>query len=527
VRRIIADGDALRAHRELNQTTVPFPEHSSVKELFESCVNRWPDAPAVVHAGGSLSYRELNQHANALAVRLRRHGLGLGDVVGVCVDRSPALVIALLAILKCGSTYLPFDSHWPDERLTGLFDDAHCRALVSDRTDVLAARFVDRRVLAVDQAGPPADAGNPDLVVPSTAVAYINFTSGSAGWPKGVPIRHRSIARLVFGARYAQLDQRTTLLQLAPVTFDAATFELWGALLHGGTCVLYPARFVRLSELKRVLETHSVSVLFLTTALFNTVVDEAPETIDRVPTILIGGEAQSIKHVRRALDRYGPDRLVNAYGPTECTTFATYYPIKTVSPDDTALPIGRPIQNTRVYVVDGDRLCAPGETGEIMLAGPGLSPGYLGLNDATSDRFGEYDIDGKVERLYRTGDRAYLRLDGELVFQGRLDSQVKINGYRIELGEVSHHLDLHPLVRQSYVTVAENAAGERSLVAFIVPEDGSCTQAAIRDFLGARLPAYMVPAAVNLRHSLPLSATGKVDRGALLSEQPPGTVSIE
>jgi len=518
VPQLMTDLTTLQAFRRLNQTTAPFPSESSVKELFEACAARRPDSVAVVQDDRCMSYHDLNQRANALATELRHRGLGLGDVASVCVDRSPELVVTLVAILKCGAAYLPFDSGWPDERIAGLLNDANCKRLLTDRPETLAARFPTCDVIPVTQAAPDGDIPNPDLLVPPTAIAYINFTSGSTGRPKGVPIQHRSIARLVFGARFAPLDQTARLLHLAPVSFDAATFELWGALLHGGTCVLYPPRFVRLSELKRVIDEHAISALFLTSALFNTVVDDAPDTLDQVRTILVGGEALSPKHIRRGLDRYGPGRLVNGYGPTECTTFATYYPIREVGAEEISLPIGRPIQNTRVYVVDGDRLCPPGQTGELLIGGPGLSPGYLAAPDITHDRFAEYEIDGRQERLYRTGDLAYLRADGELVFQGRRDSQVKVNGFRIELAEISHHLDKHPQVRQSYVTTVENATGETTLLAFVVLSHDSGTTAAIQSFLKTKLPGYMIPRLCP-RQALPLSPTGKVDHATLLSTQ--------
>ncbi|MGD3108492.1 amino acid adenylation domain-containing protein [Streptomyces sp. YGL11-2] len=508
---------ALAPHRELNRTTTPYPDDRSVKELFEGCAARRPEATALIHRGTTVSYGELNRLANCLADRLRQDGLRPGETVGVSLERSVELIVALLAVVKCGAAYLPFDASWPDERLLGLLADADCSRVVTAPGSTLAERLSHCRVTTVDKdalTGHPAD---PDLQVSPDDIAYINFTSGSTGRPKGVPIRHRGITRLVFGARFARLDEETTLLQLAPVSFDAATFEIWGALLVGGRCVLYPSAFVRFSEFKRVVDTHGVSTVFLTTALFNTVVDEAPKTLENVETVLTGGEAHSLTHIAKALAAYGPDRVVSVYGPTECTTFATYYPVRALEPAESSLPIGRPIQNTRAYVVHDGRLCGPGETGEVLLAGPGLSPGYLGLPDVTRRQFVEYEIDGVRERLYRTGDRAYLSADGNLVFQGRLDDQVKINGFRIELGEVAHHIGLHPDVKQSHVTVAPAAAGGKELVAFVVPRAERCTAESIREHMRRSLPEYMVPAGIHLRESLPLSGTGKVNRKALLA----------
>jgi D-alanine--poly(phosphoribitol) ligase subunit 1 len=244
-----------------------------------------------------------------------------------------------------------------------------------------------------------------------------------------------------------------------------------------------------------------------------------------VRTILTGGEAHSLTHVERAVRRYGHGRVVSVYGPTECTTFATYYPVPDPLPDCPALPIGLPIQNTRLFLLNDDGLCAPGAPGEVCLAGPGLSPGYLGMPEATREHFVECEIDGVRELLYRTGDRGYFLDDGNVVFQGRLDDQVKINGHRIEIGEVSHHIDRHSGVKQCYVTVVGTDAGEKTLVAFVVPRGPECTPESVRRYLRERLPGYMVPAVIHLRDALPLSATGKVDRGALISAHVSAPVS--
>jgi D-alanine--poly(phosphoribitol) ligase subunit 1 len=380
--------DETRAiHSRMNQTLADYPSERSVQSLFQECAERHSNNIAVSHEGRSLSYHELNGLANALAARLRRGGVEPGAVVGVSVARSAELIIALLAVLKCGATYLPFDAAWPAMRLGQLFARARCTCLMSDRPSELAKWPGRYTIFAVDRSSMKRNRSNIQVEVPSQSIAYINFTSGSTGEPKGVPVQHRSIARLVFGASYAPLSEQTRLLQLAPATFDAATFEIWGALLHGGTCVIYPAQRIRISHLNRVLETNAVNTLFLTTALFNTLIDESPQSLRSQRTILTGGEIQSGKHMREALRTYGPDRVVHVYGPTECTTFATCYPLRDIGDDQTVIPIGRPIQNTRLYLIDDERLCLPGEVGEICLAGPGLSPGYLSMPEVTRQYF--------------------------------------------------------------------------------------------------------------------------------------------
>ncbi|MFF4426490.1 amino acid adenylation domain-containing protein [Streptomyces sp. NPDC001549] len=514
--KIAVSEEALSIHRKINGTDSAYPAES-LKELFEAAAARRPGSVAVVHRERRFTYRELNGLANSLSVRLRTAGVEPGHVVGLSVKRSPEMIVAMLAIIKCGATYLPFDRTWPDERLGGIFGQASCSALLTDAPDELTVRFAGTRVVPVELRTLDSDEKNPSLRVDPDSLAYIVFTSGSTGSPKGVPIRHRGVVRLVSDASFAALDADAVIPQLASVYFDAAAFEIWGALLNGGTCVLYPSDHVRLSELKRVVEQNGVTVLFVTTALFNVIVDEAPGTLNSVRTILTGGEAHSLGHIERARNHYGDGKVVSVYGPTECSVFATYYPVRRSVQGESALPIGLPIQNTSLYVVSDGRLCAPGEAGEVCLGGPGLSPGYLGMQELTTEKYVEYDIDGKKIVLYHTGDRGFFREDGNVVFQGRLDDQVKVNGFRIELGEITHFMNEVPYVKQSYVTTAEKESGEKVVVAFVVPADADCTPQACHDHLATKVPRYMLPGEIHVRGSLPLTGSGKVDRKALLS----------
>jgi len=511
---------ALAIHREINQTWRPYPRDSTVPERFEFWAERRPDAPAVVQGDRELSHRQLNRFANGLAHELREEGVGPGAAVGICVARSPEMLVALVAILKCGATYVPVDPEWPDERLRTVVADAGCRWLISNQPRVLARRLEGSgcRVLAIDEQTLVGSDINPTCPADPESIACINFTSGSTGRPKGVPILHRGINRLVHSATYGPMDEHSRVLQVTPVTFDIATWEIWGALLTGGTSVMYPAEFVRLSRLHDVIRTGGVNILLLTTALFNLVVDEAPEALETVATITSGGEAHSIPHMAKAVRTYGQGRVVNLYGPTECTCIATFYPVDEPPREDAPLPIGRPIQNTRVYILgeDAGRLCEPGESGEICLAGDGLAAGYLGLPELTRKHFIRRDIGGVRERLYRTGDRGRLLPSGDVVFEGRWDDQVKVNSFRIELGEITHHLNHHPTVRQSYVTVREDRGG-KSLVAFVVPAGPSATPESLCDHLATKLPRYMIPAQIHLCDAFPLTPNGKIDRRALLT----------
>lgn len=524
-----ASAEALALHQRINHTKAPYPKASSVAELFATVAARQTQAPALIHDQWQATYGQLNAAANRLAWQLLEAGVQPGQVVALNLPRSPQLIIALLAILKASAAYLPLDPSWPLQRIEELCHQTDCRWLLTGPEVQENARPARCQLLVPKESlASQVDPGNPPLRADGESIAYINFTSGSTGTPKGVPICHRGITRLVFNARYAKLDGNSRLLHMAPVTFDAATFEIWGALLMGGTCVLYPESFIRASRLQRLLQEQRINVMFLTTALFNTLIDEAPQALAGVATILTGGEAHSLRHMAKALDLYGPQRIVSVYGPTESTTFATYYPVHELHPEDTALPIGFALQNTRVYLLKHNRLCTAGETGELCLAGPGLSPGYLGTPTQRQEVFFQCLIGGHQELLYRTGDRCYLREDGALVFQGRLDDQVKINGHRIELAEVAYHFNRLPQVRQCFVTVAQSHLGENYLVAFVIPDNGHCEPQNLRQALSNQLPSYMVPARIQLCPSLPLSPTGKIDRRQLLSNlHPTGEIPHE
>jgi D-alanine--poly(phosphoribitol) ligase subunit 1 len=504
--------ETVSLYRQINLTQAAYPE-VGIKQLFETQAVQRADAVAVVCGSESLTYRRLNLLANGLAEHLIDIGIGPGAMVGTCIDRSIDLIIALVAIAKCGAAYVPFAPVWPPELRQRAAADSQIKCMVIGAeyeglapADAAVVRISDHRRL-VD--------GNPDVDVWADGLAYINFTSGSTGVPKGVKIRNAGVVRLITNARYADLGPSSVVLHIASPTFDAATFEIWGPLLNGGTCVVYGKRHISFSDLAEVVRASGITCALITTALFNAIVDEAPEILRGIETILFGGEEASVKHVRRALAAHGDGRFVHMYGPTECTTFATYYPVSVVTADLSAVPIGRPIQNTRLYLLRDGKLCGPGETGEIVLGGAGVAAGYVG-EAARSDKFRELSVDGALEDVYMTGDFGHLTVDGDLVFDGRRDNQVKVHGFRIELSAISFELDKCDLVKRSYVTVTDGVAGERNLIAFIIRSDESGNGSAIRKFLSSRLPSYMIPPVILTCDEFPLLASGKVDRRALL-----------
>ena len=317
---------------------------------------------------------------------------------------------------------------------------------------------------------------NPQFPSTPDHLAYVMYTSGSTGRPKGVEVTHRGITRLLFGGDYAQLDADQTILQLAPVAFDASTFEIWGALLHGGKCVLYPERVPSPQDLGEIINQQGVTTLWLTASLFNTVIDEAPQALSEVRQLLIGGEALSVPHVRRGLERLPHTEIINGYGPTESTTFACCYRIpRRLDENIRSIPIGKPIGNTQgVHTGSPDESGAYRCGGEIYIGGDGLARGYFNRPELTAERFIEHYFDGEpAQRLYRTGDLGRYLPDGNIEFLGRIDNQVKIRGYRIELGEIEAVLAQHPAIQQAVVLAREDTPGDRRLVAYVVATDGS------------------------------------------------------
>jgi len=334
-----------------------------------------------------------------------------------------------------------------------------------------------------------------------------------------VCVEHRAVVRLVKQTNFIDLGEQEVFLQLAPISFDASTLELWGSLLNGGCLVVSPPGPLSPAEIGELLVCHSVSVLWLTSALFNRMVDEQLEALTGVRQVLAGGEALSGSHVRRFLERIGESgRLVNGYGPTENTTFTCCHVMRRGDEPGTTVPIGRPIANTRVYVLDATRHPVPaGVVGELYAAGDGLARGYLNQEALTREKFVDACLDEEPGvRLYRTGDLVRWRNDGVLEFVGRVDDQVKVRGYRIELGEVESVLGAHPSVREVVVRCREDASGDKRLVAYVVavPSE-SMNVPMLRDHLRERLPEYMVPQAWVALAQLPVTAVGKVDRQAL------------
>ena len=521
-RLALSTAEEVRALLAWNATTSAVPPGAGVHRLVEAWADRDPDASAVTDGRESLGYGELDRRANRLARRLRALGAGRDSHVAVCLERSVAMVVAWLAVLKAGGAYVPLDPTLPAERRRFLLADttpdvviteARHRAVFDRSGASLLCLDADREAIAA------ADDGRLAAGAEGEETACILYTSGSTGRPKGVLIPHRAIAALVADPEYVTLGTDDVVAQAVNASFDAASFEVWGALAHGARLAVIGAdALLAPALLGAALRRHAVTALFLPTAVFHVVAREAPEALATVTTLLVGGETLDVSSVGQAREGGCAARIVNVYGPTETTTFATWHAVEGGEPDGRPLPIGRALAHARVHVLDSHLVPAPvGVPGELCIGGAGVATGYLGEPGLTAERFIP-DPFGATSgaRLYRTGDRGRWRPDGTLEFLGRLDDQVKVRGQRIEPGEVAATIRRHPAVADAAVVARPAAAGGVELVGYFVPERDTVLDAAtLRTFLRPWLPDSMIPAALVELSALPLTAHGKLDRRAL------------
>src|SRR5215210_4056132 len=526
---------------EWNATETAGGDDLSLPELFARVAREHPEAPAVVGADGEVwSYRRLDEASSRLARHLQGLGVKPESAVGIAMARSPALILGTLAIVKAGGVYVPLDAGYPDERLAFLLADTGARlvlvhAATRERMAALGSALVE-----VDSPTPLESLQTlpslPSLGGGGLGLAYLIYTSGSTGRPKGVAVPHRAIVRLVRATNYVRLGPGDCTGHAATISFDAATYEIWGALLTGAAVAVIPRETVLSpSAFAAALREQRVTSLFLTSALFARMASEVPDAFETLSELLVGGEAVDPAAARTVLAGRPPRRLLDVYGPTESTTFAAWHPIREVPAGTASLPVGRPLSNTTLYVLDRRHaLVPPGSAGELCIGGAGLARGYWNRPDLTAERFIPHPW-GVGERLYRTGDLARQRPDGAVELLGRLDHQVKIRGFRIEPGEIEAVLATHPAVREAVVLPRDDGAGGRRLVAWVAldrtdptdhrtdptnPTDRSDHKSALSAWLRGKLPAYMVPAFFVVLEALPLTPNGKVDRQALPAPEP-------
>jgi amino acid adenylation domain-containing protein len=490
-----------------------------VHEIFEAQAASNPTAVALSWEDGEMSYGELNHRANLLAARLVEAGAGPDAIVGLCLERSPEMIVSLLAILKSGGAYLPLDPANPRARNAIMLEDAQAGFVLTrnDLRGAISAKW--EQILCVDdpdwplslEHAPRSDPRSPK----ATDVAYIMYTSGSTGRPKGVAVTHRAVARLVRNTDYVRFTPRDVFLQLAPISFDASTFEVWGALLNGAKLVIHPSAMPSLEELGRILQSEKVTTLWLTSGWFNQMVDSQLESLQGLRFLLAGGEALSVPHVLKAARGLKDCQVINGYGPTETTTFACCYRVPKTWPGRASVPIGRPIANARVYILDAaQNPVAQGAAGEMYIGGDGVARGYVNRPELSGAKFVPSPF--APERLYRTGDLARWLPDGNIEFIGRKDEQVKIRGFRVEPGEIESALTSHQAVREAMVVARTDHSETKQLVGYVVLRPGmKVSNLQLREYLALQFPSFMVPSHVVPLKKLPLTPNGKVDRRAL------------
>lgn len=512
------------AHSEKSRARerTEYPRDKTIAQLFDEVAGRYPERVAVVCGSRELSYSELNARANQLAARLRSLGAARETMVGCCIERSPEMIVAFLGILKAGGAYVPLESSYPQDRLDYMVAETATPMILCQRS--LVGRFAGRNVVVLDLDemathgdGSPQGADTSSMGA-ATDLAYVMYTSGSTGQPKGVMVENRAVVRLVRNTNFCSFGPEEVFLQFAPVSFDASTLEIWGSLLNGGKLVVMPPQTASLEDLGRAIREHGITTLWLTSGLFNLMVEQRLEDLRPIRQLLAGGDVLSSRHVRRVLENLPNCTVINGYGPTENTTFTCCHVMRKGDPVPESVPIGRPVSNTCVYILDENLRPVGGHTsGELYAGGDGVARGYLKDPARSAEKFVRDPFSGEPgARMYRTGDLARWRDDGVVEFLGRIDNQVKIHGYRIEPGEIEIALRTQKFVNQACVAPYTGEDGSKRLVCYFTTADNrEISGKELKQFLSGKVPAHMVPAVFVRMERLPLSPNGKVDRTAL------------
>ncbi|KAG0197436.1 hypothetical protein BGX28_009065, partial [Mortierella sp. GBA30] len=507
-----------------NESAVEFPADRCIHQLFEQQADKSPDAVAIVHGEQTLTYLELNIIADRLSYQLVEAGVTCGDSVAFLLLKSVELVAVQLAVLKVGAAYVPIDPKSPVERQAFIAKDSAAVLLVTD-TKTEIPSLLDLPLLRIDAsslASSETKVPYVDLVVTSLDTAYVMYTSGSTGLPKGVMVPHRGITRLVINNGFADIGPDDRVAFATNPAFDPSTFDVWAALVNGARIVIIDNdTYLDAHRLAKALDYYQVTSLILTMALFHQYAFIIGPALSRLKYLICGGEQALIEAFSEVLRHGGPVRLLNVYGPTEATVIATTYEATSAINQLDRMPIGRPMSNTQAYVLDKNRKPVPlGVVGELYIGGPGVANGYLNRADLTAERFllDPFSIVPGA-RMYKSGDLVRYLPDGNLVFMGRNDDQVKVRGFRIELGEIEERLAEHSQVREVIVLALGESSGNKRLVAYVVATPVENLAHTLHKHLAASLPEYMVPSAFVRMDAFPLTNNGKIDRRALPEPQ--------
>ncbi|MCR6105812.1 amino acid adenylation domain-containing protein [Salipaludibacillus agaradhaerens] len=498
-----------------NKNITQYPAQSTIINLFEEQVRKRPENVAIEFNGEYITYEMLNNKSNYVATRIINLGVNKGSCIGIITDRSPDLIVSIIATLKVGCIYVPIDSEYPPDRVDYILEDSSPEVcIINSQYSSLVYKF-DGPIIFVDEIKDKCDDYlNYKKELVSSDPAYINYTSGSTGQPKGVVITHKAVLRLVMKNNFVDLSDKDCFLQISSPTFDAATFEIWGALLNGGRLVMLTKNTILdLRLLTKAIELCEVNSMFLTSALFNQIVDLYPESLSNVDNLVVGGDKLSIPHVNKGLPYFKKNALVNGYGPTENTTFSCCYRVNEVPKTASSIPIGYPLSNSSIYILDKySRPCPIGVIGEIYTGGDGVAKGYLNKPEKTQESFITNPFNA-VEKIYKTGDLGRWLPDGIVEFFGRKDFQVKIRGYRIELAEIENVILSFQGINEC-VVLAMNVEGSKRLVAYYTTQ-GKISVNNLKEWNKSKLPKYMVPYLFIEIEEFPLNSHGKFDRKAL------------
>jgi amino acid adenylation domain-containing protein/non-ribosomal peptide synthase protein (TIGR01720 family) len=532
---LLSESERQRLITGFNDTVRAYPHDKSIHQLFEEQAQRDPDAIAIVYEDQKLSYRDLDRQANQLARYLLGSGVTPGSMVGLCAERSPQMIAAILGILKAGCAYVPLDPGYPPQRLQYILQDTATQVILTQEhlrgclppnaTGVIALDGAWEVISRADDS--ELDAAK--LRLTPDDVAYVMYTSGSTGEPKGVMVPHRAVNRLVINNDYLAVDANDCIVFCSNPAFDASTFEIWAALLHGARMLIVPQPvLLDVTALARLLEQQGATVLHLTTALFNQYSGALAGIFARLKALYFGGEAADPNIARTVLESSPPGRLIHLYGPTETTSFAAWNELTSVPADARNIPIGRPITNAQIHILDSQRQPVPiGWIGEIYVGGEGVARGYLNRAELTAERFLADPFSAQPNaRMYKTGDLARRRADGIIDFCGRNDQQVKIRGYRIELGEIESQLSRHPRIKESIVLAREDVPGDKRLVAYVCPNPMVELWPSIAEYLVYDEMSYSAMAMHESRNQAYLAAFRRCLQGATVVEIGPGPQAI-
>jgi amino acid adenylation domain-containing protein len=503
---------------EVNATAREYPRDSTVHAEFSRVATLCPSAIAIVNGTETHTYGELDACSNRLARMLRERGVGAEDLVAVLLQDTWRAAVVLLGVLKAGGAYLPLDSDAPVARLSGLLYESGARFLVCEPGFADLAGELRMHCPHVDSIACPEDAdfGGSSDALPEysgpTQLAYVIYTSGTTGRPKGSAVEHRAILRLACNSTFCPFNAQTSLLRIGALSFDASTLEFWCTLLNGGRLCHAPAKAVLETQvLKGLFESYGVNTMFITSALFNRLVDDDPSVFAGLRYLMTGGERASVRHFASVRWYHPSLTLIHCCGPTENTVYTTTCVVEDT--EGAELPIGRPISNTQVYICDGADLAPLNTPGELCAGGDGVARCYWNNPRLTAERFTPHP-EGNGERLYRSGDLARMREDGNIEFIGRVDDQVKIRGFRVELGEIELCMERYPGIVQAVVAAAEEGIYGKELTAWFTSAGGVEIEA-LRGHMAATLPEYMIPSDFVAMERFPLTKNGKVDRRAL------------